>query len=814
MQQIQLDIHGHPLSSDLKDIQKHHKQHLIECTENVEDIKFSPSSCEHYMDMMVVYDQNKRHSQLALLESGVSHETYFKKHLQYVGTECMSIDRLFRWCHRLKCTPHSVMIAGLPGVGKTTLLKKFVCEWANGKIYQRFSFVFFFQFRELNRLDTISLETMVLQLYPYLQSQLANILQFPEKILFIFDGLDESIHEIDFRSCKLCSNVNQIHNVGAIVVGLVRQSLLKGCSVVVSSKTSRAMQKDIQAFRRITEIMGFNPVDREIYFQKFFKEKTLSDQVFSYVKDNGALYSFCFIPTFCRIVCETLSVHFNAQPMNNQNLSALPKTMTQLMTGFVGKILSSHRQDKSHVRKLLSSIGRMAGYGLSKGIFAFTEDVLKTFGVDATSDLLQLFMVKNGHPPNVTFSFLHLLLLDFLAALVHYINYSPEKLDELLDKTRSYKDHHDEMFFGFLCGLSHQSTRSILSPYLGKLSSRAITRAVKSVSAWLLKQSTSEARKFVDSRYNKRSCVTVFYYLYEAQNRDLVREALGSRRKLDLSGTIVTPLDCMVLSFILESCKNFEELQLNGCTLSTESWRKFTPHLHNFTVVGLTSTKMGNDGIQVICPAFLNPESKIQTLWLGYNNLTDISCIYLAPVIRNNQSLKRLDLSHNRLSGPHFSDLMAALSSPACRIEELNLDSAGLIETSCIQLASGLRNNQSLRKLYLSRNYLNSPYFGDLADALSGPTCKIKELELSEILLEDEHAPLLVTLSNNLNLTHLDLSKNHMTDASVGHITDLILKSSNLKEISLCFNHRITSEKRENLRNLKVQKPGLFVFID
>ncbi|KAG8534868.1 hypothetical protein GDO81_030068 [Engystomops pustulosus] len=53
------------------------------------------------------------------------------------------------------------------------------------------------------------------------------------------------------------------------------------------------------------------------------------------------------------------------------------------------------------------------------------------------------------------------------------------------------------------------------------------------------------------------------------------------------------------------------------------------------------------------------------------NNLPDSSCIQFASVIKNNWSLKILSLSNNRLYGPNFSDLMEALSSPTCRIEEL-----------------------------------------------------------------------------------------------------------------------------------------------
>lgn len=52
-----------------------------------------------------------------------------------------------------------------------------------------------------------------------------------------------------------------------------------------------------------------------------------------------------------------------------------------------------------------------------------------------------------------------------------------------------------------------------------------------------------------------------------------------------------------------------------------------------------------------------------------------------------------------------------------------------------------------------------------------------------EIGLTDEHAPLLVSLSNNRNLTHLDLGRNGISDNASGHIRDLIVNTSSLREI-------------------------------
>ncbi|PIO15808.1 hypothetical protein AB205_0073010 [Aquarana catesbeiana] len=61
--------------------------------------------------------------------------------------------------------------------------------------------------------------------------------------------------------------------------------------------------------------------------------------------------------------------------------------------------------------------------------------------------------------------------------------------------------------------------------------------------------------------------------------------------------------------------------------------------------------------------------SRIEKLQLSYDHLTDSSCPLLESLIRNTQTLRRLNLSKNNLEGPHFSDLINALTTS--RIEEL-----------------------------------------------------------------------------------------------------------------------------------------------
>ncbi|CAI9614157.1 unnamed protein product [Staurois parvus] len=531
---------------------------------------------ERYVKLIVVStNQFRQHSQNELIQAGVKHEQCSEE--TQTRLEHIFPNRLFRWNSHSQCVPQAVMVSGVPGIGKTTLLQKFVNEWVTGKHYQRFAFVFFFSFRYLNRLGEVSLTEMILQQYPHLESQIENILQNPEIILFIFDGLDESIHHINFRLSNL-SNQKQKTDCGEIVVSLVRQSLLKGCSVLMTSRPMRLASVDTGVFQRIAEIMGFLHEDKRIYFKNFFGNDELSEKAFHYVQENDTLYTFCYIPSYCWIICTVLSMCFRAQPTNaDQVMISLPKTVTQLFVTFVSNILANHHQNKDGgptARELLASIGWMAEHGVMNHMIVFDERHLESFSVRNDEHLFSCFMLESGQPPDVDYTFLHLKLQDFFAALAHFMNYDPDRLQETLDKAESYNDGRAEIFLRFLCGLSDSSTRSMLKSHVGELPTQASRHIINWIQRKITQQRPNEYAR------ERRELLNGFYYLHESRNKKLVSQCIGSK-KHDFSVVPLSPLDCSIQSFILQACKETEEVNLSSCNIQCEGLKKLIPALQN-----------------------------------------------------------------------------------------------------------------------------------------------------------------------------------------------------------------------------------------
>ncbi|XP_072288078.1 NACHT, LRR and PYD domains-containing protein 12-like [Pyxicephalus adspersus] len=815
VEQILLDKFGHTLNIELRDIQEQHKQHLKKKTEALVEQKppgttLEPQSfflIERYVNLIVVStDQFRKSSKNELIQTGVKHEECLRK--THTGLETISPNKLFRWSHQAHCVPHAVMVSGVPGIGKTTLMQKFVHDWVTGKHYQRFAFVFLFRFRDLNRRGEVSLEEMIFPQYPYLQSQMKNILQDPKKLLFIFDGLDESIHRMDFRSNK-CSNPKQRQDIGEIVVSLVRQNILKGCFVLITSRPTRLASIDVHRFQRISEIMGFLHGDRLIYFQNFFGNEEFADKAFHYVLENDTLYTFCYIPSYCWIICTVLSMCFKAQPTNtDQLMESLPKTVTQLFVTFVSNILANHSQntgDGHTARELLTSIGWMAEHGVMNHLIVFDERHLKSFNVRNDKHLFSCFIMESGQPPDVDFTFLHLTLQEFFAALVHFINYLPDKFQKSLQEAESYKDGRAEILLRFLCGLSDSSTRFLLKPFLGEMSAQAS----RAVITWL-------HEKVIKLRSNKttkgqRDLLNVLYCLYESRNKELVLQCFKSEKTFVMSEISLSPLDCSVLSFIIKSCEEIEKLSLRKCKIQSEGVKKLSPALHNIKNLSLVKRTLDDSSCPHLASGIRNNRtlrtldlsenylkglhfrglmeavttSQIEELFLAGNFLDDSSCPHLASGIRNNQTLRTLDLSDNYLQGPHLRDLMEAVTTS--QIEKLLLADIKLDYSSCPHLASGIRNNRTLRTLDLSNNDLKGPHFRDLMEAVT--TSQIEELLLAGNNLDDSSCPDLASgIRNNRTLRTLDLSDN---DLQGPHLRDLMkaVTTSQIEELLLAENY-------------------------
>ncbi|XP_041823968.1 NLR family CARD domain-containing protein 3-like isoform X2 [Melanotaenia boesemani] len=727
-----------------------------------------------------------------------------------------------------------VLTNGVAGVGKTFSVQKFTLDWAEGLENQDVGVVVLLSFRELNliRDDQYSLLQLLHVFHPTLQKIPAEQLAV-WKLLFIFDGLDESRLSLDFNNTEVVSDVTQKSSVNVLLTNLIKGNLLPSALIWITSRPAAANQIPPTCVDRVTEVRGFTDVQKEEYFRRRFSDEEMSSRIISHMKTSRSLHIMCGIPVFCWITATVLE-----HMLTTEQRGELPKTMTDMYSHFL-MVQTKRKKNKYHEghetspqelmeadRDVLLKLGRLAFEHLEKGNIMFYQEDLEQCGLDVTEASVfsgvctEIFRRECVIFQKPVYCFVHLSVQEFLAAVYMmdcYINrsteilkaflgekYSNSSLDDFLKtaviKSLYSKNGHLDLFVRFLHGLSVESNQRLL---VGLINQREYKSEI-------IQRIINNLKYMNNDEISPDRSINIFHCLMEMNDLAVYQEIQEFMKSENRSKKKLSEIHCSALAYMLQISEEvLDELDLKQYNTTAGGRMRLLPAVRNCRKALLGDCRLSETHCEVVATALKSSPShlteldlsknydlqdsgvkllsaglesancKLETLRLETCSLSNIACGLLVSALKSNPShLTELDLSDNcKLQDSGLKLLCEFLKSPLCILKTLRLKDCSLSEVGCASLVSALKSNPGhLRHLELSYNNLQDSGVNQLCGFLESPSCRLETLRLCWCGLSENSCVFLVSALkyNPFHLTELDLNENNLQDSDLKQLLDLV----------------------------------------
>ncbi|KAI4871528.1 hypothetical protein NFI96_002570 [Prochilodus magdalenae] len=571
----------------------------------------------------------------------------------------------------------TVLTKGVAGIGKTVSVQKFILDWAEGKANQDVLLIFPLPFRELNLMKEkkFSLMDLLHCFFPEIK-EVRSIDSESYRVIFIFDGLDECRLPLDFQNNESLWDVTESASVDVLLTNLIKGNLLPSSLLWITTRPAAANQIPPECVDLVTEIRGFSDPQKEEYFRKRISDQSLANQIISHVKSSRSLYIMCHIPVFCWIAATVLE-----------------------------RVLVWVEQ-RADYREYPGTGKNWLVQQLEKGNLIFYEEDLRECGIGVrevsvySGVCTQIFREEFGLHLGKVFSFVHLSVQEFLAALYAFLSFisgdgtnqlhtdlsgifrksnMSDFLKSAVDKALQSENGHLDLFLRFLLGLSLESNQTLIRGLLTQTGSSSHSK----------EDTVQYIKEKIRENPSPEKSINLFHCLNELNDHSLLQEVQTYLIRKDygcLAGVSLSPAQWSALVFVLLNSDNeLDEFDL----------RKYYPE---------------EDGLLRLLPVI-----KVSR-----------------KAVSNCSTLRELNLSNNELQDSGVELLSVGLKNPQCKLEYLGLYNCSINEEGHVALASALRLNPfHLRELHLTFNNPGESGVKELSDLLEDPHCKLEKLQNS-----------------------------------------------------------------------------------
>ena len=696
----------------------------------------------------------------------------------------------------------NILIVGRPGIGKTLFCTKFLRLWASDHLFEeaqnpelRFDVAFLVKFRRLN--FTAELNLRELLDYSEFSTNMTDevwhyILENPSKVLFIFDGIDEysARKKIEEDDSIYRDTVEEKMPLHALYTKITSGKLLDGATVLTTTRpTAVSCVRDLK-FSRVVEILGFSSGQVKNYVEKYTgDDKDAGATIWQHISNNLNLFSLCYIPVNCFIICSCLLYILKTQltSYSADAFARLPTKLTHIYSSAVKLVFFRHSnryrnktvgQDEittpfeelpEDVKGDFKKLGTIAFKGIKEGRLTFESDEVANLEDCGLLHRLPDLKPEADRPfkkPKAQYCFQHLTIQEFFAA-----KHVTDNMEEV--ELREFVSSH----------ITDGAWQVVLQFVAGLLSDRE--GPLTDIFTNLLPVSTyEEEEQELDpsivacwpSKEDAQLALTLCHCLCEIDADDSAVQ--NKVREIDFNAVVLKycrlgPVDCTAIVNFLKKHNEILMINLSGNKIGCLGCKEISEFLESSTSV--------SDG-----------NCKLNSLNLNHNLVTDEGVKYLAKALKhNNCKLDSLNLADNELTNEGVKCLAEALKDSNCTLSSLNLAGNESVTDEGVKYLAEALKDCKLNSLILWKNNVTDEGVKYLAEALKDSNCKLKTLNLAGNEFTDEGVKNLAEAlkHSNCKLNSLNLTGNEFTDEGVKYLAEALKEGDcELESLDLACN--------------------------